>query len=101
MAQEKIIVRGDADLRDLIPVFLANRRDDVGRLRQALEQADDQTVKTLAHRMKGEGGGYGFDGISTIGAAMETAIKGDDRARVRSLVDDLADYLDRVEVVFD
>lgn len=50
--------------------------------------------------MKGDGGGYGFEAISEIGAVLETAGKQKDVDKIRQGLDRLADFLERVEVVF-
>ena len=98
--QSVISVQIDASLKELIPGFLENRRTDIGKIRLALEQADFSTVQTLGHRMKGDGGGYGFDSIGEIGAALELAAARRDRDSIQRQLATLADYLDRIMVVF-
>ena len=97
----KILVRVDPDLADLIPGFLDNRRKDIAAMQEALKQGDFETVRLLGHSMKGAGGGYGFDAITDIGAALEEAAKDNNPEKVLRGVSDLAAYLDRVEVVHD
>ena len=97
----RILVRVDPDLADLIPGFLDNRRKDISAMRAALAQNDYETIRTLGHSMKGAGGGYGFDAITDIGAALEQAAKDRNPEAVRRGVSDLAAYLDRVEVTHD
>ena len=95
----KILVKVDPDLADLIPGFLDNRRKDIVAMQEALKQGDFETVRLLGHSMKGAGGGYGFDGITDIGAALEEAAKDNNPGTVLRGLNDLAAYLDRVEVV--
>ena len=90
----------DADLADLVPGYLANRKADVERVRLGLTQADWVGIGRLAHGLKGSGGGYGFDPISVIGAEMEAAARVEDPHEVGRLVDLLEDYLARVRPVF-
>ncbi|MBM4132194.1 MAG: Hpt domain-containing protein [Nitrospira sp.] len=97
----KIIIHGDPDLQELIPGFLENRRKDVATLIAAVEQGDFKTIQTLGHRMKGDGGGYGFDGLSAIGLALEQAAHERNHAAVRIRIDELSSYLSRVEVVYE
>src|SRR6185436_7866922 len=86
----RIILRGDPDLRDLVPGYLENRRKELPRLREALAQNDFSAIQRLAHRMKGEGGGYGFEAISTIGAGLEQAAKDRNAAAAQAGLRDLA-----------
>ena len=97
----RIAVTVDSDLADLIPGFLENRRRDVETLRVSLRDGDWDTVTMLGHRMKGAGGGYGFDGISHIGAGIERAGTTRDEAGASGLVDELEHYLGRVDLVFE
>lgn len=97
---EKIVVQVDADLKDLIPGYLQNRRQDVGAILQALENQDFETIRILGHTMKGTGGGYGFDAITEMGRALETAAKDKKAQAIQQGTAALLDYLQAVEVVF-
>ena len=57
------------------PAFLANRRLDLAKMRDALASSDFVTVQTIGHNCKGTGAGYGFPDISSVGAAIEVAAK--------------------------
>lgn len=99
--QEKITVSIASEIKELIPGFLDNRRNDVEKMRQALEQSDFEPIRIIGHSMKGVGGGYGFDAITDIGAIIEQAAKRQDAKTVSRSVDELEGYLDRLEVVFE
>ncbi len=86
------------DLEDIAPTFLENRRKDLRTLRVAVGAQDFATLQTLGHRMKGDGGGYGFDDISEIGARLEIAAKQEDRPAAEHCVAELEDFLNRVTV---
>ena len=88
------------DLEEIVPGFLENRRRDVQKLEIALEQNDLKTIHMIGHRMKGDGGGYGFDAISLIGAALEEAAAQEDRDAIRRHTAGLDDFLSRVTVVY-
>ncbi len=98
---EKTIIRVDPDIAELIPGFLENRRKDIVAMLDAVQRGDFETVRLLGHSMKGAGGGYGFDAITEIGAALEQAAKQRNAAEIRNRVHELSRYLDRVEVISD
>ena len=99
MAPSRPSVRVSGELRDLIPRFLANRRSEIGRLREAVAKGDFEEARRIGHILKGAGGGYGFDEITRLGAQIErNAARGED---VRAPVEELAEYLEFVEVTFD
>ena len=86
------------DLEDIAPIFLENKRKDLRTLRIAVGTQDFVTLQTLGHRMKGDGGGYGFDQISEIGARLEIAAKQENRPEAEHCVAELEDFLKRVSV---
>lgn len=91
----------DEDLEDLIPSYLDKRQQDVEKIKAALEGGDFEELRSIGHKIKGSGGGYGFDGLSKIGAGIENAAKIEDRSGVESGVDQLKDYLERVEITYE
>lgn len=98
---DRIRIRIDPDLEDLVPGFLDNRRKDVDKLRAAVEARAFDEIRLIGHSMKGVGGGYGFDAITEFGAGIERAALSEDAQAIGSYVDRLDDYLARVDVVLD
>jgi HPt (histidine-containing phosphotransfer) domain-containing protein len=90
-----------AELRELAPRFLAHRRGDVDRLREAIDRADFEAVRSIGHAMKGSGAAYGFDDITLLGDEIERLAKSGDASALAAAVENLTDYLDSVEVTFD
>jgi hypothetical protein len=97
---QRIPVSVDRDLEDIVPIFLANRNKDVHTLRASIANQDLETVGILGHRMKGDGGGYGFDMISQIGGAIELAVGRRDHPAIERLTAQLEDFLARVTVIY-
>lgn len=61
----------DPLFRDLIDDFIAEMPERIARLRSAAAGGDVETIRHLAHQLKGAGGGYGFDNISLSAARVE------------------------------
>ena len=55
--------------------FMTNRKKEVVPMRDALAQQDLETVRKVAHGMKGAGGSYGFDHITTMATTIEHTAK--------------------------
>jgi HPt (histidine-containing phosphotransfer) domain-containing protein len=96
---ECVRVEVEPDLIELIPAFLTRKHADLQTLNRALEANDLTTIAALGHKIKGEGGSFGFGIMSELGAALEAAGKKSDRESARQLVADLSDYLGKVEIV--
>ncbi len=97
--KDRILVRVDPELEADIPAFLEGRRQDVASLREALEHGDFETIRRLGHRMRGSGSGYGFEAITQIGEGLERAGRNRTPDEVPRWLAELADYLERVELV--
>ncbi len=99
-AENVITVHIDQGLEEIVPGFLENRRGDVQILKTALEQNDLAQIRIIGHRLKGDGGGYGFDTISMVGAGLEQAAAREDRNAIRRHTAELEEFLARVTVVY-
>jgi HPt (histidine-containing phosphotransfer) domain-containing protein len=95
----RITVEVDPDLIDLIPDFLTRKRADLEALQGAVQGGDLATIASIGHKIKGEGGSFGFDVMSEIGAALEASGKQGDKESAHQLVSDLSEYLGKIEVV--
>ncbi|MGH7878996.1 MAG: Hpt domain-containing protein, partial [Candidatus Binataceae bacterium] len=82
---KKLMIQVDPDLSDLMPGFLANKRLDADKIMAAAATADYAALRGIGHKIKGEGGSFGFDRISEIGAEIERAATNQDLATVRRL----------------
>ncbi len=97
---EKNKVEVDADLQDLIPQFLENRKKDLETLRGLVEKKDIEALAALAHKIKGSAAGYGFATLSQYAAQIEVAAKKNDFAPIPNLVTEMRSHFDNVEVLF-
>jgi HPt (histidine-containing phosphotransfer) domain-containing protein len=100
---KKIIAHVDPDLRDLIPGFLARKRDDTRAILSGLsgEHIDFEELARIGHKLKGEGGSYGFDAISHYGAEIEQAARSRDAVTIRHYANELAAYLDSLQIEYE
>ena len=99
-AESGITVYIDPGLEEIVPGYLENRRREVQTVETALRQDEFDTICVIGHRMKGDGGGYGFDAISTIGEGMEQAAARQDKEAIRRHLSNLVDFLARITVVY-
>ena len=99
-AENRITLHIDQGLEEIVPGFLENRRRDIQTIETALQENNLAPIQVIGHRMKGDGGGYGFDAISMMGAALEQAAAREDRDAIRRHTAELTDFLARVTVVY-
>ncbi len=88
--------QSDQRLAGLIPAYLENCRLNVTAMHEALNRDDLEAVTILGHNLRGSGGGFGFQTITALGAALEQASDDSDFGRARVLLSELSSYLDGV-----
>lgn len=88
----------DPDYADLLKMFVETMPEKRQAVEEAFGSGDLDGVRTQAHQLKGAGGGYGFDGLSSVAAELEEACKAGDIDRVGLSLDRLLGYLDRLSV---
>jgi HPt (histidine-containing phosphotransfer) domain-containing protein len=98
---QPITVTVAKDLEDLVPTFIKNRAKELETLRAALTAADFEQMRQLGHRMKGVGNSYGFEKVSLLGKQIEDHAKTGDRDALNSCLVEYADYLARVQIVYE
>ena len=97
---EKIIIKIERDLEDLIPTFLENRQSDIISLAEFIELDDYESIRIMGHSMKGYGSAYGFDEISLIGARMEKLAMDREQAGIKVEQEKLISYLDNIVIEY-
>lgn len=65
----------DPDMLEIVREFARELPDRVARLESLLAARDFADLQTLAHQLKGAGGGYGFPIITEVASALERALK--------------------------
>lgn len=94
------VITVDSEIGDLIPGFMERKRQDARRIVEALDRSEMATVARIAHRLKGEGGSYGFDEITEIGTVLEAAAKAGEIEKATRFASQLIDYLATVQVTY-
>src|SRR4051812_33139724 len=78
-----------SELEPLAGGFIERRASEVDNLASFLREGDFKSIASIAHRLKGNGTGYGFRGLSLVGSEMEQAAKREDADAVRALIEDM------------
>jgi HPt (histidine-containing phosphotransfer) domain-containing protein len=94
---ERVQANFDERLRAIVPAYLEGRRRDMLAVLAALDKGDYEQIRTVGHKMRGSGTGYGFPEITAIGQRLELAAESRDAAKARNYIADLSEYLDVLE----
>ena len=88
----------DPFARKLVGQYLDNRQEDVGKLTEALETADFDTIRITGHNLFGSGAAYGLDGISVLGRELEAAASAEDGAKIKRHIKELVSFLENLQI---
>ncbi len=97
--QDVLTVEVDAELYELVPLFMDTMKNNVDEMQGALASKDYDTICRHGHSQKGLGSTYGFDYLGHVGLRIETAAMQKDDGEIRALLDEMISYLDRVQIV--
>jgi hypothetical protein len=95
---DKILLRAEPAVKELLPGFLENRRRDLERMRQALHAGDLAAIRDLGQNIRCFSRVYGLDALTELGEEIRIAAEARSTLRIVLLHRRLADYLARVEL---
>ena len=93
-------VQIDSDLKPLMPMFMAGRKQEILDIRAALAQHDFHTVGRIAHGMKGASNIYGFEYIAALAETIEQAVNTGSVASIEADLALLVTYLEQVQIAY-
>lgn len=97
---KKNVVEVDEDLKDLIPQFLENRKNDLEALNNLISKQDLTAIAQLAHKIKGAAGGYGFSELSQYAARIESFAKSNQMDSIKDLYPEVKEHFTNVEIEY-
>ncbi len=91
----------DAELEDIFPTYLKNRASDMLELEKALAAENFEQMRHIGHKIVGNAAGYGLEGLSHFSRQLENAAKSKELAMCQKSINDMASYLNSLELVFE
>lgn len=65
----------DPDLAEIVEMFVEEMPQRIAALLRHLEQKDWESLRRMAHQLKGAAGSYGFEPVSPSAGRVESAIR--------------------------
>jgi HPt (histidine-containing phosphotransfer) domain-containing protein len=93
MQQRNLSTQVPIDLKPLIGGFLSRRMQDIASLEALAREGDFEAIAAIAHKLKGNGLGYGFPAISEVGAEMQLAAHLKEKAHVEALIGEFKELI--------
>ncbi|MCB0357584.1 MAG: Hpt domain-containing protein [Bdellovibrionales bacterium] len=73
-------------IKELLPFFFTETVKDLDKLENYVNKHDFESLRSLAHTLKGECGGYGFSQLSHIAEKIETAANEEKLEEVKNYI---------------
>jgi HPt (histidine-containing phosphotransfer) domain-containing protein len=84
-------------VQELVPSYLAARREEVTKMTELLARSDFEQLRVLSHSLKGSGASFGFPELTRLGSEMEGyAAERDNESFAQALVR-LKAYLEELD----
>lgn len=77
------------ELRPFLVGFFERRLLEVDTLARHAEQKNYVAIAAIAHKIRGNGAGFGFPALSSVGIDLEVAAKDRDEVNVRKFIEEL------------
>ena len=94
---DRIRVRVEPSLRELVPGFFANRRKDLELIHRALRSGNLEAIRVVGHNIRCFSRVYGFEDLTALGEEIHCAAAEQSTLRIAHAQTRLADYLARVD----
>jgi signal transduction histidine kinase/DNA-binding response OmpR family regulator len=93
-----LAVHVEPALKPYVDDFLQSLSVLIERTKEQARKKEFNSICAFAHQMKGDGGTYGFNGVTEISTKIQHAANAEDQMEVMHLIEELENYLSDVEV---
>lgn len=100
MGSQKIVVQVDAEIKELIPGYLENRKNEIHVLESLCFKKDFEAISKIAHKLKGNAAGYGFTGLGELAIQLEKESKKSDAKATHDCIQSMRHYLNHVKIEY-
>jgi signal transduction histidine kinase/CheY-like chemotaxis protein/HPt (histidine-containing phosphotransfer) domain-containing protein len=84
----------DPDMKDLVDEYVQRLPVEVAKMTSLLNSGEIESLRRVAHQLKGSGGGYGFNQITSLAAVADHSIKdGAPIEKLKSEIDSLIEHI--------
>ena len=90
----------DSFYKELVEEYLTNKRSELPKLEEAIEESDFATLKIIGHNLAGTGGSYGLTSLTDLGDVLENAADSEDLATCKSVTTQYSEFLSSVKIEY-
>ena len=83
----------DEEWAEMQEIYINHTSKDLDKIKNQLNLASLDSIRTFGHNIKGSGGMYGFNEVTELGLLIETAAKEGNLDSIKSNLELLEDFL--------
>lgn len=83
----------DPEILEIVPLFLSSRKEDLKSISTHLENKDFESIRKIAHTIKGISRPYGFPSLEILSKQLEEHAKSQDIQHIRETFELIQSYL--------
>ncbi|MBI9111751.1 Hpt domain-containing protein [Maridesulfovibrio ferrireducens] len=96
----KLIVKVDEDLEEIMPRYLEIRHKELGELEEAIKAENFDQIRILGHKLKGTGSSYGFEELTRLGGLIENKACDKIMTEIPECTAKVRSYLENIEIEY-
>lgn len=93
------LAQDDPDFEDIVELFVEGLSDRLADMKKALEKNDLDSLRQLAHQLKGSGGGHGYPQLTDMASDLEIQAREGLLDYAKRDIEELATLISRVRVL--
>ena len=95
-----MLVEVDKELKDVFPIYLRNREEDLMNLEISLERRDFDVLKQIGHKVAGNAAGYGLSDLGDFARDLESHAKEKKLVECEALIGKMKSYIKDLQLSF-
>ena len=83
----------DEEWAEMQEMYISHTSKELAKIQEDLDNMAIDSLRTFGHNIKGSGGMYGFDEVTSLGTEIEASAKAEDRDKIKLLLTKLSNFL--------
>jgi len=83
----------DEEWAEMQEMYISHTSKELAKIQEDLDNMAIDSLRTFGHNIKGSGGMYGFDEVTSLGTEIEASAKAEDRDKIKLLLMKLSNFL--------
>ena len=74
-------------------MYIKHTTKELAKIQEDIDNIIIDSLRTFGHNIKGSGGMYGFEEVTSLGTGIEASAKANDRGKIKLFLEELSTFL--------